>query len=67
MQTPADWSPSSWQNKRAEQQPEYPDEKALRNVLAQLSRLPPLVTSWEIEHLKSQLAQAQRGDCFLLQ
>jgi 3-deoxy-7-phosphoheptulonate synthase len=29
--------------------------------------LPPLVTSWEIETLKSQLAEAARGEAFLLQ
>jgi 3-deoxy-7-phosphoheptulonate synthase len=67
MQTPAEWSPSSWQTRPATQQPAYPDEKALRNALAQLSQLPPLVTSWEIERLKNLLAEAQRGDCFLLQ
>jgi 3-deoxy-7-phosphoheptulonate synthase len=36
-------------------------------ALAQLSRLPPLVTSWEIETLKRQLAEAARGERFLLQ
>jgi 3-deoxy-7-phosphoheptulonate synthase len=61
------WSPSSWQAKPAAQQPAYPDLEALRRVLAQLARLPPLVTSWEIENLKQQLAAAQRGQWFLLQ
>ena len=32
-----------------------------------LSRLPPLVVSWEIEALRTKLAQAQRGEQFLLQ
>jgi 3-deoxy-7-phosphoheptulonate synthase len=36
-------------------------------VLRELSQLPPLVTSWEIERLKSQLAEAARGERFLLQ
>ena len=36
-------------------------------MLAQLSRLPPLVSSWEVESLKSQLAEAVRGGRFLLQ
>ena len=31
------------------------------------SELPPLVTSWEIESLKTQLAEAARGERFLLQ
>ncbi len=61
------WSPDSWQTKPAAQQPVYPDPKALRNALAQLARLPPLVTSWEIENLKQQLAAATRGERFLLQ
>jgi 3-deoxy-7-phosphoheptulonate synthase len=39
----------------------------LEGVLAQLARLPPIVTTWEIEKLKSQLAKAQRGEAFLLQ
>ena len=32
-----------------------------------MARLPPLVTSWEIENLKHQLAEATRGERFLLQ
>jgi hypothetical protein len=36
-------------------------------VVASLSRLPPLVVSWEIEALRAKLAQAQRGEQFLLQ
>ena len=61
------WTPDSWQSKHASQQPVYPSTEELRQVLAQLSRLPPLVTSWEIENLKQQLAEATRGDRFLLQ
>ena len=61
------WTPTSWQSKRAAQQPIYPDPEALKRALAQLGRLPPLVTSWEIEILKHQLADAARGDRFLLQ
>ena len=49
------------------QQPVYPDAQALTRVLGELSRLPPLVSSWEIESLKSQLAEAARGERFLLQ
>ncbi len=64
---PAPWSPESWQSKPALQQPVYPDTGALHRVLRQLARLPPLVTSWEIENLKQQLAQATRGERFLLQ
>jgi 3-deoxy-7-phosphoheptulonate synthase len=59
--------PTSWQDKPAAQQPAYPDPEALKRVLGHLSRLPPLVTSWEIENLKHQLAEATRGHRFLLQ
>ncbi len=64
---PQDWTPGSWQRKPAGQQPVYPDAAALQRALTQLARLPPLVTSWEIENLKHQLAEATRGERFLLQ
>jgi 3-deoxy-7-phosphoheptulonate synthase len=62
-----EWTPDSWQSKPANQQPVYPDPKELQQVLAHLAKLPPLVTSWEIENLKQQLAEAARGERFLLQ
>ena len=64
---PTDWHPASWQSRPAAQQPTYRDRAHLDDVLAQLSALPPLVTTWDIESLKSQLATAQRGEAFLLQ
>src|SRR5690606_468947 len=51
----------------AAQQPSYPDEAALRQVVAELAKLPPLVTSWEVDALKALIAKAQRGEAFLLQ
>ena len=63
----ADWTPDSWQRKPAAQQPVYPDTAALQTALAELSHLPPLVSSWEIEALRGQLAEAARGERFLLQ
>jgi 3-deoxy-7-phosphoheptulonate synthase len=62
-----EWSPTSWKAKPTLQQPVYPDAARLEEVLRELSRLPPLVTSWEIERLKAQLAEAARGERFLLQ
>ena len=62
-----DWSPISWQSKAALQQPTYPDPDVLNAAVDALSQLPPLVTSWEIETLRHQLAQAARGNMFLLQ
>lgn len=61
------WHPTSWQQKRALQQAIYPSAEALHQALEQLAELPPLVTSWEIESLKEQLAAAERGEAFLLQ
>ena len=61
------WHPMSWQTKRVTQQATYPDEAAVARVVDQMARLPPLVTSWEIERLKSQLALAAQGRQFLLQ
>jgi 3-deoxy-7-phosphoheptulonate synthase len=64
---PATWSPTSWQKRPAAQQPVYADPDAAGRVAAQLARLPPLVTSWEVESLKAQLAEAAVGRRFLLQ
>ncbi|MGH8177889.1 MAG: class II 3-deoxy-7-phosphoheptulonate synthase [Steroidobacter sp.] len=64
---PIEWHPASWQGKPAQQQPTYPDKAALDSAVAALSRLPPLVVSWEIEALKEDIAAAQRGERFVLQ
>ncbi|MBK6673991.1 MAG: 3-deoxy-7-phosphoheptulonate synthase class II [Proteobacteria bacterium] len=61
------WNPASWQTRKALQQPNYPDNAALESSVAALSRLPPLVVSWEVEALRERLAAAQRGEAFLLQ
>ncbi|MBV9912868.1 MAG: 3-deoxy-7-phosphoheptulonate synthase, partial [Sinobacteraceae bacterium] len=61
------WHSASWQTRPAMQQPVYADPQALQRVVAQLSRLPPIVVSWEIESLRERLAAAQRGQAFLLQ
>jgi 3-deoxy-7-phosphoheptulonate synthase len=63
----AEWTPASWQNRPAGQQPAYPDNGALAGAVAQLASLPPLVTSWEVERLRTQLAEAAAGKRFLLQ
>ncbi len=65
--TPSDWSPDSWRAKLHAQQVIYPDRAAVDAAVARLRVLPPLVTSWEIERLKSQIAEAQDGRRFLLQ
>jgi 3-deoxy-7-phosphoheptulonate synthase len=62
-----EWHPASWQAKTAQQQPTYTDKPALDAAVASLSRMPPLVVSWEVEALKEQIASAQRGERFVLQ
>lgn len=61
------WTPNSWQQKPAAQQPTYPDAVALEASLAELRRLPPLVTSWEVIKLKKEFAAAAEGKGFVLQ
>ena len=62
-----DWHPASWQRRPAAQQPTYPDQASMERVVGDLSRLPPVVTSWEVDALKAQIAKAQRGEAFVLQ
>jgi 3-deoxy-7-phosphoheptulonate synthase len=62
-----DWHPASWQGFTASQQASYPDNVALERAVADLSRLPPITTSWEVDALKEQIATAQQGDAFVLQ
>jgi len=61
------WHPASWHSKPAQQQPRYANAAELERVVAQLSRLPPIVVSWEVDALRERLAAAQRGQAFLLQ
>ncbi len=61
------WSPESWKAKQAAQAVYYADPHALEAAVAKLRSLPPLVTSWEIEALKKQLAEAQEGKRLILQ
>src|ERR1035437_6574226 len=61
------WSPDSWRQKSALQQPDYADHAELDRVLADLRTFPPLVTSWEILGLRDQLAAAAEGRQFVLQ
>jgi 3-deoxy-7-phosphoheptulonate synthase len=61
------WTPDSWQAKPAAQQPTYPDPAVLHEAVGTLKGLPPLVTSWEVNRLKSEFAAAARGERFVLQ
>ena len=62
-----EWSPSSWRQCPAEQQPDWPDEEQVRTVLDDLATLPPLVFAGEARTLKEQLANVCNGDALLLQ
>ncbi|EOO00487.1 putative phospho-2-dehydro-3-deoxyheptonate aldolase protein [Phaeoacremonium minimum UCRPA7] len=61
------WSPDSWRTKPIKQCPEYPDDKALNKSLAELKRLPPIVSPKEIVRLKQHLRDVAKGEAFLLQ
>jgi 3-deoxy-7-phosphoheptulonate synthase len=61
------WTPSSWRDLAAGQQPEWPDPHALEQVLKTLSALPPLVFAGEARSLKTSLAEVAAGEAFLLQ
>ncbi|MDQ1442485.1 MAG: 3-deoxy-7-phosphoheptulonate synthase [Acidimicrobiaceae bacterium] len=61
------WTPSSWRDLPAAQQPDWPDAAALEHVYKQLSTLPPLVFAGEARRLRSSLADVASGGAFLLQ
>jgi len=61
------WTPNSWRNHPIVQQPEYPDQAALKQVEETLSTMPPLVFAGEIRNLQSHLAEVANGNAFLLQ
>ena len=61
------WSPRSWREKTAAQQPEWPDDAVYEAVLKQMSTLPPLVFAGEARALTAQLGEVANGNAFLLQ
>ncbi|MGH9186796.1 MAG: class II 3-deoxy-7-phosphoheptulonate synthase [Acidimicrobiales bacterium] len=61
------WSPTSWRELPAGQQPTWPDEAALERVLKQLAALPPLVFAGEARNLTADLGRVAHGEAFLLQ
>jgi 3-deoxy-7-phosphoheptulonate synthase len=61
------WSPRSWRERPASQQPDWPDEGALDAVLKQMGSLPPLVFAGEARALTAQLGEVANGEAFLLQ
>ena len=67
MTPDAAWSPSSWREYPAQQQPDWPDDAALERVLKQLATLPPLVFAGEARALTAALGEVASGRAFLLQ
>jgi 3-deoxy-7-phosphoheptulonate synthase len=61
------WSADSYKSRRNPQAVAYADEAAVARASDVLRRMPPLVTSWEIERLRDQIAEAQIGRRFVLQ
>jgi len=61
------WSPSSWQDLPALQQPDWPDADGLHRALKTVASYPPLVFAGEARSLQSSLAQVADGRAFLLQ
>ncbi|WP_030909455.1 class II 3-deoxy-7-phosphoheptulonate synthase [Streptomyces sp. NRRL F-5126] len=57
----------TWKGLPAAQQPEYPDQEALRAVVAELEACPPLVFAGECDQLRSRMAAVAKGEAFLLQ
>ena len=56
-----------WRSLPAAQQPSWPDADALKQATAELATYPPLVFAGECDDLKARIAEASRGEAFLLQ
>jgi len=63
----ADWSPQTWRDFPAAQQPDWPDEAALAGALDELRAVPPLVFAGEARSLTEALGDAVDGRAFVLQ
>jgi 3-deoxy-7-phosphoheptulonate synthase len=64
---PPNWSVDSYKAHRNAQSIPYENPRALDQATERLRKMPPLVTSWEIERLREQIADAQLGRRFVLQ
>jgi 3-deoxy-7-phosphoheptulonate synthase len=65
--TPPTWSPPSWRELEALQQPQWPDPVALEQAVEQLKAMPPLVFAGEARQLRASLGEVAAGRAFLLQ
>ena len=62
-----EWTLESWKKFVAEQQPNWTNTKLVQKVYDEISLYPPLVFSGEVRTLKQKLADAARGNGFLIQ
>ena len=65
--TSSSWSPASWREHPAGQQPDWPDPAHVERVVAQITGMPPLVFAGEARSLLARLADVADGRAFLLQ
>lgn len=65
--TSSAWSPSSWRDREALQQPEWPDGARVGTAVDKLKSNPPLVFAGESRRLQADLAAVYEGRAFLLQ
>ena len=61
------WTPESWRQKQAAQQPSWPDLAELEQVEKELASVPPLVFAGEARELLGYLGRVAEGKAFLLQ
>jgi len=64
---PTGWTPASWRQFEAAQQPEWPNEAQLEQTLDTMRTLPPLVFAGEVRQLSDALEKVAEGEGFLLQ
>ena len=60
------WTPDSWKNFEAKQQPQY-EKNDLDKIIKELSTVPPLVFAGEIRSLRKSLTEVEQGRGFVLQ
>jgi 3-deoxy-7-phosphoheptulonate synthase len=61
------WTPGSWKDLPAAQQPAWPDRDSLDSSVAELSAMPPLVFAGEARRLQNVLSEVAAGEAFVLQ
>jgi len=66
-EAPGSWNTTSWRQRPAAQQPDWPDLEALKRAESHLATLPPLVVAGEARMLTASLAEVAQGRAFLLQ